>query len=154
MIGSAAEKAAGAGGALPSPARVLCNIFDFACHIGNFNSLPVRRKQSIQTVFCLLVWLAGMRRHDNRTRADVISAGMRWPRHRIRVDHPFADCHCRWHSSYGECSWQYQPEKYCVGTYKALARLRLKYAKDASIISRLRDFEDEIEPHPEKVNPN
>ncbi|MFC0166834.1 hypothetical protein ACFFKC_01965 [Pseudoduganella danionis] len=42
----------------------------------------------------------------------------------------------------------------CKGSDKALASLRLKYAKDESIISRLRDYEDEIEPHPEKVNPN
>lgn len=42
----------------------------------------------------------------------------------------------------------------CKGTDKALAKLRLKYANDERVISRLRDYEDEIEPHPGKVNPN
>ncbi len=42
----------------------------------------------------------------------------------------------------------------CKGTDKALARLRSKYANDERVISRLREYEDEIEPHPEKANPN
>lgn len=42
----------------------------------------------------------------------------------------------------------------CKGTDQALAKLRKKYAGNADVISRLHEYEDEIEPHPERRQAN
>jgi len=43
-----------------------------------------------------------------------------------------------------------QINAFCKGTDKALALMKKKYSSDSNVMSRLNEYEDEIEAHPER----